>query len=65
MPEKTCDDLPNTLCRFSRQSPGFAVYIGAEIADDVLKVLPLKKKHLAVFDEEKETLTIQKFRIQS
>ena len=57
-------ELPNTTCRFSRQDPGFSIYIGAEIADEVLKAMPLRKKLIAVFDEDKETLTIQKLRIQ-
>lgn len=57
-------ELPNTTCRFSRQTPGFSIYIGSEIADVVLAVMPLKKKLIAVFDEENETLTIQKLRIQ-
>ena len=66
MPEKSHDtDLPNTPCRFSSQKPGFSIYIGGEIADEVLKVMPLKKKFLAVFDKDAETLTIQKFRIRS
>lgn len=58
-------ELPNTPCRFSSQKPGFTIYISGEIADAVLKAMPLKKKFLAVFDEDAETLTIQKFKIQS
>ncbi len=64
MPMESHDiDLPATVCRFSRQGPGFSIYISAEIANEVLEVLPLKKKFVAVLNKDEQTLTIQRLRI--
>lgn len=59
----TEEDLPSTPCRFSSQYPGFSIYIGIEIAEEVLKVLPMKKKLLAVWNAETGVLTIQKYKV--